>query len=935
MIRKRTMLLSAAVLGLAALPAGAQGVRDSSAVNMPWNVSLSAQESGRLSTVDACSLESSASIDLRGMLTGMIPGLEVTENAGAIGISGSTTSSKLGVGNYSLSSRGFSSLVLIVDDVPVPFNQLQLQPDQIESVTLLSDVTSKALYGPVASYGALYIKTRRGSYNSPMTVSVDASGGLSMVDRMPEWVGGSDYALLNNAARANAGYPTLYSEESLAGFARQDPFDRQYPNVDYRSLMYRDFKPVSRFGVNISGGSSTVKYNATLNGLNEGDIVKVGPAADFNRLNLSTSVTAKIGKYLEANASFNGMTAFRRRSNTAYTDWRETPAVAFPLAFGRTSSVEGLDDIREGTVVYAVSRVFGDNPYALLVDGGSYTDRYRSGMFNASLDADLSWMLDGLKSRTFVNLNSYFSTRNGQKNDYLAYYWDADNYVGDLSSHRETKQSGKSVMSSTTYSSLNFYERLSYDRAIGLHKFNAAATFYMSSVNHTGSVQRERQQNLILDAGYSWKGRYIASMALGYCGTSRLKEGHRYDLFPSGTFTWVLSEEPFMRGLAPVSNARVYASAGLIGAADVFGSGYLYQAEYTLSNGRYYGPSEKSDQWFGDDRDRSEYTTIKRLANPSLGWSKIFQADAGVSFGLFDCIDVNLNGFFINRYGIVSDITSGISGIYGMSDISVYENYAAKHTLGGEITVGWHRSFGDFRAAASLSAMSWKITDTKVVGDFYEYDYQKRTGADADAIWGLECIGRFETEEQLASMSKYTETAQIGDLMYKDQNGDGKIDINDNVIIGNSSARLRYALNLSLGWKGLELSLTGTGRAFCGGLMNNEWFWNGWGDGNYSAFVRDNVGGDYPRLSYDKAADNFVNSSFWLRNTGWFKLQNAELAYTRDFRGGAFRSMRLSLRGGNLFTISPVKDVDPESIDSGVTAYPLFRTVTAGIKLKF
>lgn len=939
MIRdKMTKTLLATALAVSALPAGAQdgAVADSAVVNMPWQVSSQPWSSAHAGvTVRAEELESSASTDLRGMLTGKIPGLELTESAGAVGLSGSTTSLKLGVGNYQLSSRGFSSLVLIVDDVPVPFNQLLLQADQIESVTLLSDVASKALYGPVASYGALYVKTRRGAYNRPLTVSVDASSGISIVDRMPEWVSGSEYAGLNNEARSLAGYPTLYTERAMEGFAAGDPFDRQYPNVDYKSLIYRDVKPLSRFGVNISGGSSTVKYSTTINGLNEGDIVKVGPTADFNRLNLSSSVTAKVGRYIEANASFVGMTSFRRRSNMSFSDYRETPAVAFPLAFGRVSSLEGVDDVKSGSTVYAVSRVFGDNPYALLVEGGSYTDRYRSGMFHASVDVDCRWLLKGLKSRTFVNLNSFFHTRNGRKDDYLAYYWDADAYVGDLSSHRGAKQSGKSVMSSTTYQSLNFYERLYWDWERGGHKVDAGALFYMSSVNHTGSVQRERQQNLILNAGWSWKDKYLASLSMAYSGTSRLKKGHRYDVFPAGTLTWVLSEEPFMRGLRAVGKAKAYAQAGLIGAADVFGTGFLYQANYALSNGRWYGPSEKSGQWFGDNRDRSEQTTIKRLANPSLGWAKIFQADAGVSLELFDCIDVNLAGYYVNRYGIVSDITSGISGIWGMSDISVYQNYSAKRTLGGELTVGWSRSFGDFRAAASVDAMSWKITDTKVVGDFYEYGYQKKTGADADAIWGLECIGRFESEEQLASLPKYTESAQIGDLIYKDQNGDGKIDVNDNVVIGNSSPRLRYSVNLSMGWKGLELNVVGTGRAFCENLMNNEWFWNGWGDGNYSAFVRDNIGGDYPRLSYDKATDNFVNSSFWVKKTGWFKIQDVELAYGMKFRHGAFREMRLSLRGGNLCTISQVKDVDPESLDSGVTAYPLFRTVTAGVKLKF
>lgn len=935
MILKRNKLLLAALALLAAFPAAAQQ-EDSVTVAFPWQIDRPFWTSpGSSRTVGSDKLQSSAVQDLRGRLTGTVQGLEVTEAAGEIGVSGSLSSLKIGIGNYSLASKGFESLVLIVDDVPVPFNQLLLDADQIESVTLLSDVASKAIYGPVASYGAIYVKTKKGGYNKPMTVSIDAESGISAIDRMPGWVGGYDYARLNNAARQASGYPTLYSDEALAGYSEGNPFDKVYPNVDWRSLMIREVKPVTRFGFNISGGSAKVKYNATLSGLNDGDIAKVGPVADFNKLNLSTSVSAKIGRYIEATASFTGSTSFRRRSNTSFTAWYTTPSNAFPLALGKASSIDDLDDIDSGTTVYAVSRVYGNNPYAKMVDGGSYSDRYRSGMFNAAVDIDFSFLLKGLKSRTFVNLNSFFYTRNGQSNDYLAYYWSSDNYVGELSSHKGVKQSDKSVMANDTYQSLNFYERLTYDWAKNGHKVSAGAMYYLSSVNHTGSSQAERQQNLIVNAEYSWKDRYSLQAVLGYSGTSRLKKGHRYDVFPAGSFVWTLSNEPFMQNAKALTNAKVYASAGLIGAADVFSTGYLYQANYTLSNGRYYGPSENNDQWFGGDRDRSEYTTIKRLANPELGWAKIFQVEAGIDLELMNCLDISLSYFRANRFGIISDVTSVLSGIYGMTNVAVYDNYAARLTNGGELSIGWHQSFGDFRAGVRASAMSWELTNTKVVADFYEYDYQRLTGAVSDAIWGLECIGRYETQEQLETLPKYSEGAQLGDLIYRDRNDDGKVDVNDRVIIGHSSPRLRYAVNLQFGWKGLELNVTGTGRAFCQTVMNNEWFWNGWGDGNYSTFVRDNIGGAYPRLGYEKSTNNFVTSSFWVKNSGWFKIQDVELAYGWKFPKGALKGLRVSLRGNNLCTISPVKDVDPECIDSGVTTYPLFRTFTAGVKLNF
>ena len=128
----------------------------------------------------------------------------------------------------------------------------------------------------------------------------------------------------------------------------------------------------------------------------------------------------------------------------------------------------------------------------------------------------------------------------------------------------------------------------------------------------------------------------------------------------------------------------------------------------------------------------------------------------------------------------------------------------------------------------------------------------------------------------------------------------------------------------------------GVGRAGFDTPLTNSYFWNGWGTDNYSAFVRDNVGGAYPRLSYDKLTNNFQKSDFWLRKGGWFKIKNVELGCTLNFRDSrSIRGLRIFLRGTNLCTISSLKDVDPESIDSGVTTDPLFRTFTGGVKLNF
>ena len=164
------------------------------------------------------------------------------------------------------------------------------------------------------------------------------------------------------------------------------------------------------------------------------------------------------------------------------------------------------------------------------------------------------------------------------------------------------------------------------------------------------------------------------------------------------------------------------------------------------------------------------------------------------------------------------------------------------------------------------------------------------------------------------------------------------MDDNDQSQIGNTTPRLFYGLNLRMAYRNFELTVVGNGRAGYDIPMTNKYFWNGWGDNNYSDFTRDNIDGDYPRLTYYKVNNNFVGSDFWLKNGSYFKIQNVELAYNVPMNAGnlmGIRGLRIYMRGANLLTLSKIKDVDPESINSGVTVNPLFRTFSTGLKLTF
>lgn len=928
-------LLPLALLATCALPLPGQESADS-LVALPWNREADYWRMASVATpVSLSRAEQSPVYDLRNKLTGVVPGLEVTEVNGNIMPESNMGNSYLNASTLQLNAHGLSNLVLIVDDILIPFNQYQFDINQIESMTLLTGATAKAAYGPRAGYGALYVTTRKGAWNKPLTVQADLRAGVDFVDRQPAWVTGYEYAVLNNRARENDGYPQLYDNSALVGYAAGDPFSRKYPSVDYQSLMMGRVKTTQNFSVDLSGGTSILRYNASVNGYRGDDIFSAGPYADFNRLNISSSVSARIGQWITGTVSFNGLTAFRRSNNASVTSYRSIPGIAFPVAVGISTNESDLEGISAGNTIYAVSRAYTSNPYAQLVDGGFATTRYRSAMFNAAVDFDMGWLLKGLKSRTMLDFDSEYYQKVGKNNDYIAYYWSRESDIAEISSHVGTKQASKSSLGTFTYNNLHFSERLSYEHAAGAHALKASALFFLSDGSNASNSFYERQAYGVAHADYSYAGRYFVEVVGQYAGSSRFAAGNRYAFFPSAALGWLASEEPFLRGVSWIDRLKVSVDVGSIGEADVFGTQYLYRAAYVSASGNTFGPAT-AYQWFGSDKRTSQPTTISRLANHDLHWSRMFQADLRIDARLFGGLDLSAGLYRIHRGGLITEISSEYPAMAGLTDIDIYDNYNSYEITGVDLNAQYTRNFGDFRLSFGGNLMSWTTIYGEYANDFYVYDWQRVSGTRYGSYRGLVCTGRFTSEEEIASSPLYDANTKVGDLKYKDLNEDGNIDDNDRCIVGNTSPLLRFSVNLDLRWKNWNLLVVGTGHAGVDLPLTSEYFWNGWGDGNYSAFVRDNIGGDYPRLGYDKSANNFTASNFWLRDGSYFKVQTAELGYTFvPKHGKALKSVKFSLRGANLLTLSGIRYIDPESTTAGVTAYPLFRTVAAGVKLNF
>ncbi|MBQ5984628.1 MAG: SusC/RagA family TonB-linked outer membrane protein [Bacteroidales bacterium] len=932
----RFFLLAGILISLAALlpteaRAQEQAKRDT-VITYPFERTVSeTMTTSLIRTVSGDRLEEMPAGDVRSRLVGQLPGFMAMEANGAYWGGSNSYSGVFAGGGWSYNLKGRGNLQLIVDDIRMPFTQLLLDPAQIESISLLADVTDKARVGAIASNGAVYIRTRGGAYNTPMKVVATLESGIGMINLLPEWADGYTYARLNNQARAASGYNQLYDPFSFEGLVKNDPYDLVAPNVDYKGLMMRSWRPVMQESVRISGGTPGIRYNGTISALHSGDIVNASDIA-YNRINISAGLGAKLTQWLELTLNYNTSVNFNRQAYTDWNAWNNIPATAFPKDFGKALSEEEIDLGVYGATRYGVSKVFENNPYAQLIEGGRRTVRRRGVLMSGGLNADLGFILPGLKSRTSFSYLSFLATNIGKQNDYLAYYWDpsAEEGFSQISTtHHGTKATSKSLLNSTTNMSLQFYERLYWDFVRGGHKLNVGGTFLMYNAEGYGISYRQRQMFGTLDATYNYGDRYILEAVGQYVGSHRFSKDHRFAFMPSLGASWIVSNEPFLKDARFLDLLKLRAQWGIVGRSDdAFGTPYLYQSNYSFASSDKFGPYVGGDTWFGTNQWTSQATTIQRFENYDLNWARERLANVGIDLALFKGFTLSADVFSHKIFGIITDITSALPTLYGLDGIETYANYNRTDYNGWEVTAGYEGKFGDFRFGLKASAVSYKAIYRILANNVFSEAYQDKIGTTSSSVWGYQCLGRYTSEEQLASLPSYSTDIHVGDLYYKDVNGDGTIDTNDRTIIGDTNPDFRYWLNLNLGWRRWDLRVIGAGEVGGDLELTNDYFWSGWGDGNYSAFIRDNLGGAYPRLSYIKSNNNFLASDFWLTDGTYFKIKDVILSYS-------FPKVTVYAKGQNLLTLTKVQYVDPENIDSGVSDYPMFKTVTLGVKMTF
>ena len=935
---------------------------DKDDIVLPYTTLKKRYSVGSTVTVDGDGLARYSSADIRNSLTGILPGVEVRENYGQIGVSPLEHIGQYGAATtISVSARG-RQVMYVVDDVPVQINEIPLDPEQIESVTIVRDGLEKTMYGPTAADGIIYINTKNGAYNDRY-LNVNFESGVNVTDRMPGFVNAAQYAQLNNLARNNSGLNPLYKQEDVNAYLKGDPYDLKHPSVDFKSMMLKNTMSYRKAGISSGGGNDIVKYYAFLGYTGQDDIYKIGPEADYSNVNLHGNLDIKLNRYIKAAFGIISSIGIRKSNNYGYSanytstdassnttlsaielpdilsDINTIPQNAFPVYADNSDELE--------FPWYAVSSQYTQNPIANILENGGYTETIRNALFNFRLDTDLPFITKGLKSSTYAAYGSTNLVRLGQAEDYAAYMLtealDAEGNPTMVpvqsSSHSVKEMSSKAKLLDYYSNRFYFVEKVDWKRTFGDHDLALSADYMITKRSQKFITEHRREINYGLNGSYIWKGRYIARASLNEHGTYSLLDAWSFS--PSVGFGWIVSEEGFLRGISGIDFLKVRAQLSSLN-YDSRTSANRDVDNYSWNNsGQKFGPYS-TNQWFGSTSSANvNRTYVNMLGNPDLRLEKRKEVSGGFDLtALGKRLDLSMTAYAFVQDGIITQMSNAVPLVAGISTGSYYANYDTNLRSGLELSFQWK----DRAGALEYSVGGWLASQTSKILKADELDYAEpyrtRVGKSATAIWGLKYLGQFATDAETRAIPQlFDDELKAGDFKYQDMNGDGYIDSSDACVIGDSTPKLIGALNLNLAWKHFDFALTGTFRAFCDVALTNSYFWNGWGDSNYSNYVLQNINNPAaPRLTYNKVNNNFQASDRWIADGSYFKIQSLEIGYNIPLParlGTVIRGMRIYGRANNLLTLTGIEDVDPEALSSGLTNYPLMKTFVGGLKMTF
>lgn len=894
----------------------------------PFGKTTERRTVGVYSKIEGVELESTPSMTIESALGGRLNGLFQLQNTLVPGWTNHDMYVRGGWGNY----------IIIIDGVERSLEYLE--PEVIEHVELLKDATLKSLYGGGQSNGILLITTKKGkAYEN--SVRVNLEHGVNIPTRLPQFLDSYDYATYYNKALVNDNFTPMYNDESLKAY-KDNSSPILYPNVDYYDMFLNKSFNISRINTQIRGGDEKVRYFAHVGYQGSGGLEKYTeyPNAD-DIFTVRTTVDLDISDFLSFNAGFNGAIQYKEWPNISTQNFFEPLANHHPNQYPILIPNETVGNSGDG-YVFGGTVEKQNNPYGLLTNRGYAERRYTYIQSDFSFKIDLNRWVKGLAVNPSVSFDIY-NVETASKGATFAVF-EPNAAVSPVTGNdtilfnrwgENTMQTSQSRDGADVRRNYAFHVNSVYQREFGKHDLYGLLNFYQSRNELRNVNQNPRRQNLGLHISDMISGKYIVEFNINRVGVTSFSRENRYGYFPAFGAGWVMSEENFMENVNFIDYLKFRASYGVLGSTTLTPEGgfstYLYQDIW-----RYYGNVP-----LGGDNFR---VSLDKAGNPNIGFQKSYEFNVGFETLMFAKSTRLSMGYFNNiNDGLIFDRGDMIPGIIGHGEALPYWNYKTYGLQGVEGEISFTQKFGDVNitlGANGTYGITKRIVEAEPSYPIESFNGMILQGRPLDAILGLKAIGVFADQGDIDnSPIQMFGTVRPGDIKYADINDDGLVDDRDRGDIGNSSPRLQYGLTLALEYKGFNLNILGIGYGSYNRLLNTQYY-QIYGDRKYSRIVIDGLpnGNPHPLLSTKTVENNFVNSDYWIVNSSFFKLRNVELGYTLPQSTSGkigINKIKLFARGYNLFTLSQIKDLDPENLNAGIGNFPLCSTYTIGVSLTF
>lgn len=906
---------------------------------------------GAVQSVKPSDLQTSSS-NLSTSFSGKIAGVIAVQKSGEPGADGAS----FWIRGISTFGSGQSPL-LILDGVEITNQMLNnIPPETIESFSVLKDATATALYGSRGANGVMIITTKSGRDSEKMTINLRAEFGASAPTRVPEVADGITYMETFNKARTTRGEQPYYSKEKIMGTKLGlDPY--VYPNVDWYDMLFKDCTFNQNFNFNMTGGAKKIDYFLNASVYNENGIMRKPEASKFDtninaqKYLFQANVSADATKTTRVSLKMNTQLHYRHAPIQSVSDLFAYAMTGMPCEFPATLPGESSDTfVRFGTN-NAWNSGFFTNPYAQLCRG--YGDQFR-GHFTSALtvNQNLDFITKGLSATGMATF--YNRVYSAVYRSFTPFMYQLTDYnideAGNYSYTSNSTNTGTTYLGTTRgkdgYRELAFQAKIDYSRTFGKHDVGATIVYLQKERNMNISDEQEyaalpyRQQGLAGRVTYGFDKRYLFEANFGYNGSENFAAGKRFGFFPSVALGWVISNEPFWKGIKEKVNLfKIRASYGLVG-NDVISKEYADRFPYltTVDMGQGY------DVYIGNNFERKYGPILSVYGNPNATWEESRKLDIGVEIGLFDSLNIIFDWFKEKRSGIFMQRTS-LPSTFGMSGITPWANIGKVDNSGVDISVDYNKAFSKDLILSLRGTFTYAHNEIVEMDEpKYKWAYQYKAGHPINSIQCLIADGLFRDEEDIAnspSQDIYATTYPIrpGDVKYRDLNGDKIIDDNDMCWTGNPTVpEIIYGFGFSLKYKGFDCSAFFQGQGKVSIIMYNyhpfataatpgsglmQWI----ADEHWSE-DDPNPKALYPRLSPLWNNNNTKSSTLYVRNGKMLRLKTAEIGYT-------YKKMRVYVSGTNLLTFAPFKYWDPEKGSGNGLGYPLQRTYNLGFQFNF